>query len=162
MSQGWHTKVGGNSLCVGSLFCPKKNLWVICRVLVLLHCKAGIFCWNWVHTHSPFGAYGELSRSALKGWLVKWLKVGWDVIICLWGPILHQVIIVYEHCCEVRRETFQPKETLRYNPIIVVIFIPAYCGSTYTMLVQTQGKKCSLPQRASKLRMRQETTDGHR
>lgn len=58
---------------------------------------------------------------------------------------MHQVIIVYEHCCEVRRETFQPKEILRYNLIIVVIFIPAYCGGTYTMLVETQGKKCSCP-----------------
>lgn len=75
---------------------------------------------------------------------------------------MHQVIIVYEHCCEVRRETFQPMEIVRYKLIIVVIIIPAYCGSTYTILVQTQGKKCSLPQRASMLRMRQETTDGHR
>lgn len=75
---------------------------------------------------------------------------------------MHQVIIVYEHCCEVRRETFQPKEILRYNLIIVVIFIPAYCGSTYTVLVQTQGKTCSLPQRASKLGIGKETTDGHR
>lgn len=69
---------------------------------------------------------------------------------------------VYEHCCKVRRETFEPKEIVRYNLIIVVIIIPAYCGSTYTILVQMQGIKCSLPQRASKLRMRQETTDGHR
>lgn len=75
---------------------------------------------------------------------------------------MHQVIIVYEHCCEVRRETFQPKEILRYNLIIVVIFIPASCRSTYTMLVQTQGKKCSLPQRPSKVRMRQKKTDGQR
>lgn len=75
---------------------------------------------------------------------------------------MHQVIIVYEHCCEVRRETFQPKEIVRNNLIIVVIISSAYCSRTYTILVQMQGKKCSLPQRASKLRMRQETTDGHK
>lgn len=75
---------------------------------------------------------------------------------------MYQVIIFYEHCCEVRRETFQPKEVGRYNLIIAFVIIPAYCGSTYTVLRQTQGKKCSLPQRASTLIMRQETTDGHR
>lgn len=75
---------------------------------------------------------------------------------------MHEVIIVWEPCCEVRRETFKSKELVRHNLIIFVIIIPACCGSTYTVQDQTQGKKCSLPQRASKLIMRQETTDGHR
>lgn len=40
---------------------------------------------------------------------------------------------------------FQPKEILRYNLIIVVIFIPAYCGNTYIMLVQTGQKMLPVP-----------------
>lgn len=120
------------------LVLSNENLRVMCRVLVLLHCRADISFWSWVYTHHLEHTESS-TNSDLEGWLVKWLKkVGWDVIFCLWGPVLHQVII---HCCEVRRETFQPREIVRYNLSIVVIIISACCGSTYTVLVQTQSKK---------------------